>query len=86
MLPRWARRHPGSLPALTAFLNRAAAVLVLLYPHEGRWHVFMTVKLPARSAIEHCSFERWEDAGKAPRTSFVQRSGPARGTCVTVPA
>lgn len=36
--------------------------------HEGRWHVFMTVKLPGRSAIEYCSFERWEDADKAQRT------------------
>lgn len=36
--------------------------------HEGQWHVFMTVKLPDRSAIEHCSFARWEDADRAPRT------------------
>jgi len=36
--------------------------------HEGRWHVFMTVKLPGRSAIEHCSFERWEDANDCTRT------------------
>ncbi|RUL88905.1 glycoside hydrolase family 62 [Tautonia sociabilis] len=35
---------------------------------EGRWHVFMTVKLPGRSAIEYCSFERWEEADKAERT------------------
>lgn len=36
--------------------------------HGGRWHVFMTVKLPGRSAIEYCSFEHWEDADRAPRT------------------
>jgi hypothetical protein len=36
--------------------------------HEGRWHVFMTVKLPQRTAIEYCAFERWDDANKAPRT------------------
>ena len=24
--------------------------------YGGRWHVFMTVKLPDRSAIEYCSF------------------------------
>jgi hypothetical protein len=36
--------------------------------YEGRWHVFMTVKLPARSAIEYCSFRRWEEAQQAPRT------------------
>lgn len=36
--------------------------------HEGRWHVFMTVKLPDRSAIEYCSFHDWSDADKANRT------------------
>jgi hypothetical protein len=36
--------------------------------HDGRWHVFMTVKLPERSAIEYCSFARWEDAQTSPRT------------------
>ena len=36
--------------------------------HDGRWHVFMTVKLPAMTAIEYCSFEAWEHAEQAPRT------------------
>ena len=36
--------------------------------HDGKWHVFMTVKLPGRSAIEHCSFARWEDANRSERT------------------
>ncbi len=36
--------------------------------HEGTWHVFMTVKLQGRTAMEYCSFERWEDADKATRT------------------
>jgi hypothetical protein len=36
--------------------------------HDGRWHVFMSVKLPGRSAIEHCSFERWEEADACQRT------------------
>ncbi len=36
--------------------------------HEGKWHVFMTVKLPGRSAIEYCSFDKWENADKSPRT------------------
>jgi len=36
--------------------------------HGGRWHVFMTVKLPGKSAIEHCSFEKWEDANTSRRT------------------
>jgi len=36
--------------------------------HDGFWHVFMTVKLPGRSAIEHCAFPRWEEANAASRT------------------
>ncbi len=36
--------------------------------YGGQWHVFMTVKLPGRSAIEYCSFANWEDADQAPRT------------------
>jgi hypothetical protein len=36
--------------------------------HEGQWHVFMTVKLPRRSAIEYCSFTDWEHADQSPRT------------------
>lgn len=36
--------------------------------YQGKWHVFMTVKLPGRSAIEYCSFERWEEAGESSRT------------------
>ncbi|MCA8987593.1 MAG: hypothetical protein KDA78_08135 [Planctomycetaceae bacterium] len=35
--------------------------------HEGRWHLFMTVKLPTRSAIEYCSFENWDEANQAKR-------------------
>jgi hypothetical protein len=35
--------------------------------YDGKWHVFMTVKLPRRSAIEHCSFADWERADEAPR-------------------
>lgn len=36
--------------------------------HEGKWHVFMTVKLPDRSAIEHCSFKEWTEANVSKRT------------------
>jgi len=35
--------------------------------HGGKWHVFMTVKLPGRSAIEYCSFEKWENAQQSRR-------------------
>jgi hypothetical protein len=36
--------------------------------HGGKWHVFMTVKLTGRSAIEYCSFEKWEKADASRRT------------------
>ena len=36
--------------------------------HGGEWHVFMTVKLTGKSAIEYCSFRRWEEAQASPRT------------------
>ncbi|MCA9268297.1 MAG: hypothetical protein KDA41_07490, partial [Planctomycetales bacterium] len=36
--------------------------------HNGKWHLFMTVKLPDRSAIEYCSFARWEEADASLRT------------------
>jgi hypothetical protein len=36
--------------------------------HKGKWHVPMTVIHPDGPATEYCSFDRWEDAEKAPRT------------------
>ena len=36
--------------------------------HDGKWHIFMTVKLTGRTVIEYCSFENWLDADKSPRT------------------
>lgn len=36
--------------------------------HEGKWHVFMTVKLGHRTAMEYCSFSRWEEANQSKRT------------------
>ena len=35
---------------------------------EGKWHVFMTIKLKGRSAIEYCSFENWDDTNSSRRT------------------
>jgi hypothetical protein len=34
---------------------------------NGKWHVFMTVKLPGRSAIEYCSFSDWKSANQSKR-------------------
>jgi len=36
--------------------------------HEGRWHLFMTIKCADRTVTEYCSFARWEEADRAPRT------------------
>jgi hypothetical protein len=36
--------------------------------HEGKWHLFMTVKLQGKSVIEYCSFADWEEADAAQRT------------------
>lgn len=36
--------------------------------HDGKWHVFMTVRLPKTTAIEYCSFAKWEDADRSQRT------------------
>lgn len=36
--------------------------------YGGKWHVFMTVKLPGRSAIEYCSFDKWDEADRSRRT------------------
>ena len=36
--------------------------------HGGKWHLFMTVKLPGRSAIEYCAFDDWDDAQGSKRT------------------
>ena len=42
--------------------------------YQGKWHVFMTVKVPGMTATEYCSFGQWEDADKAPRTILMERA------------
>ena len=49
--------------------------------YDGRWHVFMTVKLPKRSAIEYCSFEKWEDADASERTVLKVSDSDYFGAC-----
>jgi len=36
--------------------------------HDGRWHVFMSVKLQGMTPIEYCSFDKWENADKSKST------------------
>ncbi|RMF41913.1 MAG: glycoside hydrolase family 62 [Planctomycetota bacterium] len=50
-------------PELTSYSQKDPSVVHV----DGRWHVFMTVKLPGRTAIEYCAFEDWEHANSAPR-------------------
>ncbi len=47
--------------------------------YEGRWHVFVSVKLPDRTAIEYSSFDKWENADVAPRT--ILRTTDSRYYC-----
>ena len=48
--------------------------------HDGKWHVFMTAKLPGRSAIEYCSFKKWEDADRSKR--FILKISDSDYYCV----
>ncbi|NLF73289.1 MAG: glycoside hydrolase [Candidatus Anammoximicrobium sp.] len=43
--------------------------------YGGKWHVWMTVKLPKKSVIEYCSFARWKDADRSPRTILKVSDG-----------
>lgn len=36
--------------------------------HDGKWHVFMTIKVGRRTIMEHCSFAKWEEANASKRT------------------
>jgi hypothetical protein len=36
--------------------------------HDGKWHVFMTVKLQGRTVMEYCSFTNWDQANESKRT------------------
>lgn len=43
--------------------------------HNGKWHVFMTIKLQGRSIIEHCAFKDWKDANSAKRNVLDLHDG-----------
>jgi len=38
---------------------------------QGKWHVFMTIKSYNGTHIEHVSFDKWENADKAPRSVIM---------------
>ncbi|GIW96776.1 MAG: hypothetical protein KatS3mg111_0109 [Pirellulaceae bacterium] len=64
---RWAYTRPLISPVdrgeHTSYAQKDPSVVCV----DGTWHVFMTVKLPHRSAIEYCSFTDWEQADAANR-------------------
>jgi hypothetical protein len=68
-LPRmWEYSAPLIAPEARATnVSRAQKDPSVVY-YGGKWHVFMTVKLPGKSAIEYCAFRRWEEANASPRT------------------
>ena len=41
--------------------------------HEGRWHIFMTIRPHGHTPTEYASFEAWEKANAAPRTVLTLR-------------
>jgi len=41
--------------------------------HEGRWHVFMSIRAVGHTPIEYASFEAWDKANAAPRTVLTLR-------------
>jgi hypothetical protein len=44
--------------------------------HDGRWHLFITVRGTPRSRrIDYLSFERWEEANQATRHTLTCREG-----------
>ncbi|MBL7140978.1 MAG: glycoside hydrolase [Planctomycetes bacterium] len=44
--------------------------------HEGKWHVFMTIRGRPRShEIQYVAFEQWEEADKAPRAMLTIEPG-----------
>lgn len=65
---QWAYSAPLIAPELRDREPSRAQKDPTMVFHDGRWHVFMTVKLPDRSAIEYCAFDQWENAQAAERT------------------
>jgi hypothetical protein len=55
---------PESRPSMPSRAQKDPSVVF----YGGQWHVFMTVKLPGKSAIEYCSFKKWEEADASART------------------
>ena len=65
---QWKYSHPLISPEKREIEPSRAQKDPTIVFHDGKWHVFMTVKLPGRSAIEYCSFRKWENANDSKRT------------------
>ena len=64
----WEYSAPLIAPEKRSTLRSVAQKDPTVVYHEGKWHVFMTIKTPGLSATEYCCFEKWSDADKARRT------------------
>jgi len=64
----WEYSAPLITPEKRSTLPSVAQKDPTVVYHEGKWHVFMTIKTPGMSAIEHCCFAKWSEADKARRT------------------
>lgn len=64
----WEYSPPLIAPELRETDRSAAQKDPTVVFYQGRWHVFMTAKLPGRSVIEYCSFTSWDQADRSPRT------------------
>ena len=69
--PSWTLSPPRISPVPTAEPKAISVKDPTVVFHEGKWHVFMTVRSAAPPVhIEYVTFEKWEDAEKAPRHVF----------------
>lgn len=73
---RWTATPPLVLPGTADGEAWHSAKDPTIVRHEGRWHLFTTVRGAKRShAIQHLSFEDWKDAERAERRILACHSG-----------
>jgi Glycosyl hydrolase family 62 len=65
---RWEYTAPLIRPELREVAPSHAQKDPSVVFHDGKWHVFLTVKLQGRTVMEYCSFTDWKDADRSPRT------------------
>lgn len=72
----WTARGPLVLPGGPEGEDWHAVKDPSIVHHEGRWHLFVTVRGTRRShAIQHIAFADWKEAHKAPRRTLACHPG-----------